>query len=157
MNKMDYTQLITDYFDDKTKYRRLTFDPTNKLQTRNNNIVKHLFDNKYISRTTKKQLRTTTAQPPRPEATPKLHKPGTRIIINATNCPAYKMSRFLNQILTKAVTDNRFNIKNSFELKTKIDTIQLHPEDIMVSFDIVSMYEKIPLKNGIRIGLQKME
>lgn len=55
------------------------------------------------------------------------------------------MSQFINNILTKADILNKFNVKNSFQLKSLLDNIQLQPDDIMVSFDIVSMFEKFPI------------
>lgn len=56
------------------------------------------------------------------------------------------MSRYLNDILTKAITENKYNVRNSFELKNILNKTTLQPDDVMVSFDIVSMYEKIPAK-----------
>ena len=131
MDKTEYTNLITKHFDDKTKYRKLTYDPTYKLQTKNNNIIRKLYEQKIISKSSKKQLMTFTAQAPRPKATPKIHKPRLRIIINSTNSPSYNMSRFLNN-LNKAIINNNYNIKNSFDLKQKLDIIQLNPDDTMV-------------------------
>ena len=97
-----------------------------------------------IKERTKKQLITFTSQTPRPRAQPKIHKPGVRIIINATNSPSYNMSRFLNNIFTKTILHNKYNIKNSFQLKDILNKIIIEPDDVMVSFDIISMYEKIP-------------
>lgn len=88
MDRTKYTNLITQHFNNKTKYRKLTFDPTNKLQTKNNNIVRKLYEQKSISKSSEKQLLTFTAQAPRPKAKHKIHKPGLRIIINSTNSPS---------------------------------------------------------------------
>lgn len=113
---------------------------------KNNEIARKLLSQGYISKKTKRKLLINTAQAPRPRATPKLHKPRIRVINNAINSPTYNMSRYLNEILTKISTGNKYNVKNSFELKVKLDKLSLQPDDIMVSFDIVSMYEKIPTK-----------
>ena len=67
------------------------------------------------------------------------------------------MSRFLNNILNKAIINNNYNIKNSFDLKQKLDIIQLNPDDTMVSFDIVSMYEKIPIELVYKAVLKKWD
>lgn len=56
------------------------------------------------------------------------------------------MSHYLNNILTKTITENKYNIRNSYELKNKLNQTTLQPDDIMVSFDIISMYERIPTK-----------
>lgn len=146
MDTLDYNNILRRYFDDDTKYRKITTDPTKMMQLKNNSFTRVLLANQWIDKRTKWKLLTFTAQAPRPRATPKIHKPGTRVIINATNSPSYNMSRFLNDILTKTMCPNKYNIKNSFDLKNIIDNIILEPDDVMVSFDIVSMYEKIPLQ-----------
>lgn len=71
-------------------------------------------------------------------------------IITATSNPKIHipaiirvMSRYLNRILTHAITDSTNNIKNSFELKDRLDNITLEQDDVMVSFDVVSIYERI--------------
>ena len=144
MDRTSYEDLMNNHFDDDKKYRKLTFNPTHTLQLKNNSIVRTLLTKDLINEKTKRQLITFTSQAPRPRAQPKIHKPGVRIIINATNSPSYNMSRFLNNILTKAGILNKYNIKNSFQLKEILNNTIIEPDEVMVSFDIISMYEKIP-------------
>lgn len=87
MERTDYIELLTKHLKDEHKFRPLTQDPTNVLQTKNNDNIRDLFKNRMIDKKTKKRLLTFTAQPPRPRATPKIHKPGLRVIINGTNSP----------------------------------------------------------------------
>ena len=67
---------MIDHFNDKSKYRLLTYDPTEKIQTKNNEITRKLLERKYINKHTKKKLLNNSAQAPQPRATPKIHKPG---------------------------------------------------------------------------------
>ena len=48
MKKDQYMQQMDEYFGDTVNYRRLTYDPTDRLQTRNNDIVRNLFAKQYI-------------------------------------------------------------------------------------------------------------
>ena len=89
----------------------------------------------------KKRLLTNSAQALRPRATPKI-----RIINISINSPTYSMAHYLNDILTKALTENKYNARNSFELKNIMNQTTLQLDDMMVSFNKISMYEKIPTK-----------
>lgn len=64
------------------------------------------------------------------------------------------MAQFFNKILTKSSVDIKFNTKNSFDLQNTLDNIILHTDDLMVSFDIIAMYEKIPIKL-VQVALKK--
>ena len=123
MYKTDYNNSLDAHFNDETKYRRLTYDPTQKLQAKNNDIVEaYWIKNTLIRKQKTRNLHFHHAHQDL-GATPKLHKPGTRIIINAINNPAYSMSRYINDILTQAETTKKYNIMNSFQLKSRIDGI----------------------------------
>lgn len=145
MNKSVYEKLLSDYFEDSVKYRKLSFDPTLKLQEKNNNFVRKLFKDGLITKPLKRKLSTYTAQAPRPKCTPKIHKEGIRVIINGTNSPSYDLARFLNEIFTMINTENKYNIKNSKHIKDILDNTVGEQDDIMISLDVISMYERIPI------------
>lgn len=55
-----------------------------------------------------------------------------------------------NLILTKSITCNKYNIKNSYELVQKLKSIKITNNDTMVSLDIISMYDKIPFSEVLK-------
>lgn len=146
MYRTEYEDRMTEHFSDKNKYRPLTFDPTEKLQKTNNDLIRMLHKNNFVNKKTKRKLLTFTAKAPQPRATIKLHKHGTRIIVNSKNSPSYNISSFLNSILTTAEIENQYNFKNSFVLKKMLDNLRLVDGDILVSFDVISMYDRIPME-----------
>lgn len=150
MLQNDYHSILNEYFEDKNKFYKLVNDPTKQLQLKNNELIRDMFDQKCIDKRTKNQLLTFVAQSPRPRATPKIHKPGARIIVNATNSPSYELARFLKNVLTKANIVGCYNIRNSVELKRKLDGVIIENDELLVSFDIVSMFEKIPISSVLR-------
>lgn len=147
MYKQEYEDKMNTYFDNERLYRRLGTDPTKRLQNKNNDIVRKLYKDQHLDKSTKRRLITFTARAPKPFATVKLHKTNLpiRVITNGINSPSYNMAKYLNEICKKAVPNTKYNIKNSFELVDRLKNIRLDESDIMVSFDIVAMFNSIPL------------
>lgn len=135
------------HYKDTKMFRILTWDPTKVMQEKNNKIVRQLYKDKHVDKQKKRQLLIFTAQAPRPHATLKLHKSHmpVRIITNGINSPAYKMAKYINEICKMAIPTTQFNIRNSFELKEMLKNIRLNNSELMVSFDIVSMFSTIPV------------
>lgn len=142
----EYTKNIETILNNNNRYIKLAIDPTTILQRRNNNLVKTMFDKKFIDESQRKKLSTFVAQTPRCYGVMKIHKPQKpyRLIISNTGNPAYALGQFLNEICKPAIASSKLNIKNSFELKTKLQQIQISHDEIIASFDVVSMFEMIP-------------
>ena len=49
------------------------------------------------------------------------------------------------KILTRLINSNNLSIKNSFELVDRISNFKINDNDLMLSFDVVSLFTKIPL------------
>jgi hypothetical protein len=90
---------------------------------------------------------------------PKLHKDGIplRPVVDFRNSPAYKVSKYLSQILNHLSTDHPHTIKNSTQFVNNIKNIKLRPGDTKVSFDIVSLYTNVPISDSITYIQHKLE
>lgn len=146
IDKQEYISKIQTILKDTNKYRILAKDPTPRLQTKNNEIVKTIHQNSTIDDITKKKLTTYTSTAPRCYAVMKLHKPEKplRIIISNTGNPTYNLGKFINQICKSIEPEINYNIKNSYDLIEKLNQTTITNEEVIVSFDVVSMYERIP-------------
>lgn len=142
MEKSEYIQKMENILNNNSKYSRLTDDPTLNLQQKNNEIVQQLFNKNHIDKNKKKRLKIYNAQAPRPYAVTKLHKTGHpfRIIIAGINGPSYYLSGYVNDICQQVAQTHRYNIKNSFELKRKLNNVQLNDDEVMASLDVEAMY-----------------
>ena len=49
------------------------------------------------------------------------------------------------KILTPLINSNNLSIKNSFELVDRISNFKINNNDLMLSFDVVSLFTKIPV------------
>lgn len=148
MEKTTYDAKMNAVFEDRSKYRLLSDDPTKKLQTQNNSLVSTLLHNKHINKKQRMKLNTYTAQAPKPYGVIKLHKPDNpiRIIFPSVNSPAYHLNELINNICKQLSPNLQFNIKNSYQLKQLLNTIKITDDDMISSLDVVSMYERIPIR-----------
>lgn len=78
-----------------------------------------------------------------------------RPILAAYNTHNYKLAKFLSSLLTP-YTSNEFTIRNSYDFKNKIHTINNLNKYHMCSFDIESLYTNIPTSDAINILLEKI-
>ena len=68
-----------------------------------------------------------------------------RPIVSFINSPLYNLSKFVAKILTPLINSNNLSIKNSFELIDRISNFKISDNDLMLSFDVVSLFTKIPV------------
>ncbi|XP_017467847.1 PREDICTED: uncharacterized protein LOC108360175 [Rhagoletis zephyria] len=144
--------------EDRNIYKTIKTDPTNTLQKKNNVIVDDLYKNKYINLKEKYQLSSSAATAPRLYGLPNVHKPQTplRPIASSVNVPCYGMSKYVGETL-KTIVSEKYNVKNAFNLKDKLKDISVCEEDVLVSFDVVSLFTNIPTTLAIKIILNKWD
>ena len=65
--------------------------------------------------------------------------------MNTIGSPTYDLAKYLAGILKPLVGNTSSFIKDSSTFVEMISNLTLEPEDIMVSFDVVSLLQKSPL------------
>ncbi|XP_062542205.1 uncharacterized protein LOC134210194 [Armigeres subalbatus] len=90
-------------------------------------------------------LKTYTATAPRIYGAPKAHKEGLplRPVVACMTSPSYKLSKYVGAIIQKSLNSN-FNIEDSFSFCEYINNVQLPPDYILISLDVVSLFTCIP-------------
>ena len=85
---------------------------------------------------------------------PKVHKPGIsqRPIVSFVNSPTYKVSRYLAKILSPIVGNTVNTLKNSAHFAEFIRAETLDADRVLVSFDVVSLFTKIPVDLAIKVA-----
>lgn len=146
MEKDEYLSKCLVLLNDTSVYKKIS-NPTNRISTENNDLVKNLYDNKNIDFVTRSQLITYRAITPKMYFVPKYHKLGVpvRPILSAINGPTYDLSKFATSILNKLVK-SEFYVKNSFDFQEYITKQKVPFEHSMVSFDVVSLFTNIPIE-----------
>ena len=59
--------------------------------------------------------------------------------------PTYKLSKYLADILKPLINKSPHSVKNVNAFLLKLEDIRVEPDEIMISFDVVSLFTSIPL------------
>lgn len=78
----------------------------------------------------------------------KIHKEGhpLRPITSTVQSPGYLLAKVFTVILERIFPRTSHHIKDSYEFVEFIDGVSIKKDDILVSFDVVSMYTSIPFE-----------
>ena len=84
----------------------------------------------------------------------KIHETGIplRPIVSFINSPTYDVSSYLAKILSPVVGNTGNTVENSLEFADYITGKTLDAEDKLVSFDVVSLFIKIPVDLAIEVA-----
>lgn len=77
---------------------------------------------------------------------PKVHKKEFKLrpIMSLTNAPSFVTGKIFDYMLKTIFPRSNFHIKDSFELKRFIDKTKIGNDNVLVSFDVISMFTNIP-------------
>jgi hypothetical protein len=79
---------------------------------------------------------------------PKIHKPekSVRPIVSAINAPTSKISKWLtNEFNNLPIKQSSFSVQNSLDFINRIKGIRLKDSEILVSFDVSSLFPSVPI------------
>jgi hypothetical protein len=152
MYKTDYQEAITSMLNDLTKYRSSRLNLTNTTQNELSAILSKIVKKNQLTQSQMNSLLEKYPVPPKIYGLPKLHKVTSnnskivfRPITSFIKSPLYKISKYLNNILTQVEFNNNYNVRNSFEVAQKINNEILPDGYIMISLDVINLYPSIPL------------
>ncbi|XP_055685769.1 uncharacterized protein LOC129791573 [Lutzomyia longipalpis] len=146
MSKEEYLEKMRLLVGDQETYKLSHKDLTTFYQTKNNELVSILFEGGHFDLLTKRSLMTYKALPPRIYGLPKIHKSGVplRPIVSCIGSPTHALSKFCSDILKNLTFNSPYNVKNSFEFVDRISQHTIEDDEIIVSFDVVSLFTNIP-------------
>ena len=90
---------------------------------------------------------------------PKIHKEGVplRPIVDYTQTIAYRVSRELANILQPLVGKTEHHTENSQELVKEMTKLRVEEGESFVSYDVVSLFTKTPIKEACEIIRKRLE
>lgn len=159
IEKEKYEQNLGEMLSD-SNYEKLNEDPLTKLVEMESKLVK-ICDNNYQIKGTV-NVSSWKFQPEllilaKFYGLPKVHKQNfsLRPILAMNGAPGYFSGKIFNEMLNVIFPRTHFHIKDSFEMKDFIDSVIIMDNDVLVSFDVVSMFTSIPRKLVREIILSK--
>jgi len=86
----------------------------------------------------------------------KIHKANCpfRIIISSVNTALYSFAKFLKKIISDNLPLTSSHVNSSFELYNFLCGLKLDNNDVLVSFDVISLFTNVPLDFALE-GLNK--
>ena len=147
MDKSDYVDKINYLLQDFTTYSALNKDPSEKGNRNFHQSIKKLLPGK---EDLVKKLSTQNPSTPYMYGIIKTHKPDQppRPIISSIGSVTYKLSKWLVTLLSPLVgTISDSFVKNSEDLVCKLKSINVSYPYNLVSFDVVSLFTKVPIKD----------
>nr|VZI09419.1 unnamed protein product [Spirometra erinaceieuropaei] len=147
MNKTDYTEKMMTLLKDESTYEPLDADPTKSENSCIEKTLKRLTGKKLISGVLAKSLKQDEPTIAKIYGLPKVHKVGIplRPIVSLIGAPNYKISKWLFHHLHPLTKDSENSIEDSNEFLDKLKGVSVATDELMVSFDVVSLFTSIPL------------
>ena len=140
LNCEDYLEKCMDHINNGP-YQLLKKDRATKIKTKTLKQSKILRDSKLIDNKLYYYLKPTDSHAPRFYSQPNIHKPGVPIrpIVSYSGSPLYNVIKYIANILKAYVKDENNNGKNSTMFSNYIRNVPSKDDEIMVSFDVISL------------------
>ena len=139
-------------------YKELKSDPTAKIERKICSKLSDLKKSGMLSQKVYDHLRPSATVCPKFYGLPKIHKPDVplRPIVASQGSPTYNLAKYLAEILKPFVGKSEHYVVNSKEFITKIEQTKLDEDEILVSFDVVSLFTNVPVDEACNIAKERL-
>jgi len=150
MDKAEYEKKVFEILKDEA-YVNVNRNPVNSLNKKLSALVKKCVP-EY------KALLPSVYRLPEMYGLPKIHKTGIplRPIVAAIGSPGHLISKALAKLISPLVGNNGYTAKNSTDFINKVKEVKLSRNDVLVSFDVVSLFTRVPVEESLTILEEKM-
>jgi len=151
LNTSDYKQKISSLLEDSS-YRTLTKDPTDAIERKTILLLKK----SSVTEETRLHLCPAGSRPPRLYGLPKIHKGSS----TETYCEQHwgPHVSILQAPVRNFQPTHRGNqhtqVKTSFHFIGILKSLKIKPHDLIVTFEVVSLFTKVPVEESLRLPRQ---
>ena len=157
MNKVDYLEKMENLLSDTETYENLTSNPLENVNSNFNKKIKNILRG---NDTLIKQLTVSSATLPYMYGLIKTHKQNNpvRPIISSVGSISYRLSKYLVKLLSPLLGNiSNSNIKNNVDLVDKLNNLNLNFSFKIVSFDVTSLFTKVPVDDLLDFLKEELE
>ena len=140
-------------------YKKLKRDPTSRIEKRISTTLKEYEQKGHITAKQRLYLAHQFSSPPQIYGLPKIHKEGIplRPIVAAIGSPSHLLAKELTRILSPLAGQGPSHVRNSADFVQRIRQIDLAETDVMVSFDVVSLFTNVPVDEAILVISNRLQ
>nr|VZI44706.1 unnamed protein product [Spirometra erinaceieuropaei] len=146
LDRTDYNQKAKSLLEDRQSYVPCESNPMKTLTREINATLLGMENSGAISPIDRRMARAQETALARFYGLPKVHKEGAplRPIVSLKGTPTYGLAKWLFQRLKFLTSDSNTTVSSSTQFLEKLKGVSLLPSDIMVSFDVTSLFTSIP-------------
>ena len=159
MDRVSYHGKITDMLQDAETYTQLRTNPSAKTQKTVNAFISNLQKENKVTTGDASKLKSSDAIIPRLYGLPKVHKDAIplRPIVSFIGSATYNLCREIARIIKHLVGKSVHHVRNAEDFVNEIRNLSINQDEIMASFDVVSLFTKIPVELALDVVLHRLE
>ena len=159
IDRQEYDEKMKALLEDEKTYKKEKKQPFKKIERELNAKLLNLKNQGKLNERTYKKLHSTDGLPPAIRGSVKHHKPNNplRPIVTSIGSALYHTSKLLADILSPLQNKNGLAVENSKEFVSEIKDIEIADDEVMVSFDVISLFTAIPVQKACTFIREKLE
>ena len=129
------------------------------MEKRSSTALKDCEHKGYITTKQRMHLAHQFSSPPQIYGLPKVHKEGVplRPIVAAIGSPSHLLVKELTRILSPLAGKSPSHVRNSADFMQRIRQTSLAETDIMISFDVVSLFTNVPVDEALLVIAERLQ
>nr|VZI00414.1 unnamed protein product [Spirometra erinaceieuropaei] len=152
LDKSEYVTKAQQLLNDEQSYKVIDSDPMKALVGQINKSLNQMRNEKAISEKDWRQMKPQDAALARFYGLPKIHKPNVplRPIVALKGTPTYGLAKWLAKHLKKLTDGSEHTAVSSTHFLERLKGVTIALDEVMVSFDVVSLFTSIPKELAMR-------